>query len=163
MHAAVRIGAGKTARLERLIRYIARPAFAQDRLSVARYGSIVYRFRKPWRNGKQAVVMDPMTFLSRLSAQIPPPRFHALSYFGVLAAAASRLDEIVPGHEVDDDAEPGRCCASSPDADVVTSVAGTAWSSGAAPKGCHGPSWCSGCSSKMSCAVNAVGSAGFWR
>lgn len=29
--------------------------------------------------------MDPMTVLSRLAAQVPPPRFHMLSYFGVLA------------------------------------------------------------------------------
>lgn len=108
LHAAVRIGTGTGSRerLERLCRYVSRPAFAQDRLSVARDGSIVYRFRKAWRNGKTAVVMDPMTFLSRLTAQIPPPRFHVLSYFGVLAAAASRRDEIVPGYDVDDDVEP---------------------------------------------------------
>ena len=108
LHAAVRIGTGTGSRerLERLGRYICRPAFAQDRLSVARDGSIVYRFRKPWRNGKLAVVMDPMTFLSRLAAQVPPPRFHVMSYFGVLAAAASRRDEIVPGHDMADGAEP---------------------------------------------------------
>ncbi len=92
---------------------------------MARDGSIVYRFRHPWRNGKLAVVMDPMTFLSRLAAQIPPPRFHVLSYFGVLAAAASRRDEIVPGHEVDADAEPCHCRAPSPDADAARSVAGS--------------------------------------
>ena len=108
MHAAVRIGTGTGSRerLERLCRYICRPPFATDRLSLARDGSVVYRFRKPWRNGKLAVVMDPMTFLSRLAAQVPPPRFHVLSYFGVLAAAASRRDEIVPGYDVDEDAEP---------------------------------------------------------
>ena len=127
MHAAVRIGTGMGSRerLERLIRYIARPAFAQDRLSMARDGSIIYRFRHPWRNGKLAVVMDPMTFLSRLAAQVPPPRFHVLSYFGVLAAAASRREEIVPGHEVDDDAEPGQCAASRPAAESAKSAAGS--------------------------------------
>ena len=40
--------------------------------------------------------MDPMTFLSRLAALIPPPRSHVLSYYGVLGAAAARRSEIVP-------------------------------------------------------------------
>ncbi len=97
LHAGVRIGTGTGSRkrLERLSRYICRPVLAQDRLSVARDGSIVYRFRKAWRNGKSAVVMDPMTFLSRLAALVPPPRTHVLSYYGVLGAGAARRDEIV--------------------------------------------------------------------
>ena len=94
------------------MRHISRPALAQDRLAVTRDGSIVYRFRKPWRNGKRAVVMEPMTFLSRLAALIPPPRFHMLSYYGVLAPAASRRDEIVPDQTQDDeDTRSNRCSA----------------------------------------------------
>ena len=88
LHAAVRVGESSRDRLEKLCRYLARPALAQDRVSVASNGKIVYRFRKAWRTGKTAVVMDPMTFLSRLAAQIPPPRFHMLSYYGVLAPMA---------------------------------------------------------------------------
>ncbi|MCP5040805.1 MAG: hypothetical protein GY944_07225, partial [bacterium] len=106
LHAAIRIGAGKTTRLERLCRYLSRPALAQDRLSVSSDGSIVYRFRRAWRNGKLAIVMDPMTFMSRLAAQVPPPRFHLLSYYGVLAPAASRREEIVPPPAAEDEDEP---------------------------------------------------------
>ncbi len=40
-----------------------------------------------------------MTFLSRLAAQIPEPRVHTVSYYGVLAPAASKRDRIVPGYE----------------------------------------------------------------
>jgi hypothetical protein len=87
-----------TTRIGRLCRYIARPPFAHERLSLASDGSIVYRFKKPWRDGKLAVVMDPLTFLSRLAAQIPPPRRHVLSYYGVLAPAAAKREQIVPGH-----------------------------------------------------------------
>ena len=82
------------------------PLSPKERLSVAKNGHIVYRFRKAWRNGKTAVVLDPMTFLSRLAAQVPPPRFHMLTYHGVLAPAASRRDEIVPGHDAGADAGP---------------------------------------------------------
>ncbi len=112
LHAAVRVGESARERLEKLSRYLARPVLAQDRLSVANNGHIVYRFRKPWRNGKTAVVLDPMTFLSRLAAQVPPPRFHMLTYHGVLAAAAARRDEIVPGHG-DESGEAKRCRSGS--------------------------------------------------
>ena len=102
LHAAVRVGEGKRERLERLCRYVARPPLAQDRLSVTRRGEVVYRFRRPWKNGRTAVLLDPQTFLSRLAAQVPPPRRHGLTYHGVLAPAASRRDEIVPGHDEDE-------------------------------------------------------------
>ena len=49
------------------------------------------------------------TFLSRLAAQIPPPRFHMLSYYGVLAPAASRRAEIVPGPGPDVDEVQSSC------------------------------------------------------
>ncbi len=62
-------------------------------------GDIVYRFRHPWRNGKTAVVLNPMTFLSRLAAQVPPPRRHGLTYHGVLAPAASKRELLVPGYD----------------------------------------------------------------
>ena len=96
LHASVHIGGCNAPRRERLARYVARGPIAADRLSVNQQGDIVYRFGNPWRNGKQAVVMDPMTFLSRLAALIPPPRSHVLSYYGVLGAAAARRNEIVP-------------------------------------------------------------------
>jgi hypothetical protein len=96
LHAAIRIAACARARLERLCRYLTRPPFAQARLSLTKKGDVLYRFRHPWRSGKAAVVMDPMTFLARLAAQIPPSRVHTISYYGVLAAAAARREHIVP-------------------------------------------------------------------
>ncbi len=94
-------------RLGKLCSYLARPVLAQDRLSVAKNGHIVYRFRKAWRNGKTAVVLDPMRFLSRLAAQVSPSRFHMLTYHGVLGASAARRDEIVPGYQLE--GEDGPC------------------------------------------------------
>ncbi len=96
LHAAIRIASCARSRLERLCRYVTRPPFAQDRLSITRKGDVLYRFRHPWRNGKAAVVMDPMPFLARLAAQVPSPRVHGISYYGVLAAAAARREHIVP-------------------------------------------------------------------
>ena len=58
--------------------------------------------------------MDPMTFLSRLAALVPPPRRHTLTYHGVLAAAAARREEIVPGHDEGEQPRPPRTASASP-------------------------------------------------
>jgi len=96
LHGAVRIAACARARLERLARYVLGPPLAQARLSRSTSGLVVYKFRKPWRNGKQAVVMHPLTFISRLAALVPFPRQHLLTCHGILAPAASARHRIVP-------------------------------------------------------------------
>jgi hypothetical protein len=62
-----------------------------------RQGQVIYRFKRPWRNGAEAVVLDPMTFISRLAALVPPPRQHMLTYHGLFAPAARGRDRVVPG------------------------------------------------------------------
>ncbi len=42
------------------------------------------------------MVLDPLTFLSRLAAQVPPPRMHLLTYHGVLGPAAKDRARVVP-------------------------------------------------------------------
>ena len=49
-----------------------------------------------WKNGTEGVRLDPLTFLSRLAALIPPPRAHLLTYHGILAPGASHRDRVVP-------------------------------------------------------------------
>ena len=84
-------------RLERLCRYVARPPLAEERLSVnERTGKVVYAFKRPFRDGSTHVVLDPMSFLSRLAALVPPPRMHLVTYHGVLAPSARRREQIVP-------------------------------------------------------------------
>ena len=99
-------GADRT-RLERLCRYIARPALALGRLSVRDDGRVVYRLSRPWSDGTRAVLFAPHDFLARLCALIPPPRFHMLRYHGVFAARASMRGEIV-GIANPDDAAPAQ-------------------------------------------------------
>lgn len=43
------------------------------------------------------MLLDPLDFIARLVALIPPPRFHLLRYHGVLAAHANARSEVVPG------------------------------------------------------------------
>ena len=41
-------------------------------------------------------MLDPLDFLARLAAPIPPPKFHMLRYHGVLAAHAKDRAPVVP-------------------------------------------------------------------
>jgi len=61
-----------------------------------RTGKVIYGFRRPFRDGSTHVVLDPLSFLSRLAALVPPPRMHLVTYHGVLAPSARRREEIVP-------------------------------------------------------------------
>jgi hypothetical protein len=95
----VRIPARERNRLERLCRYVARPAIASERLSRTEEGAIHYGFRRPFSDGSTGVVLDPLTFLSRLAVLVPPPRSHLVVYSGVLAPNSALRSRIVPGRE----------------------------------------------------------------
>ena len=97
LHAKVAIEGHDRAGLERLCRYIARPAIASERLSIDPDGRVVYRLRRAWRDGTSAIVFEPLAFLERLAALVPRPRAHLLTYHGVLAPAAQWRHQIVPG------------------------------------------------------------------
>ena len=99
VHAGAAIDGRDRRRLERLCRYVARPPISQERLELALDGRVILRFKRAWRNGTHAVVLDPLDFIARLVALIPPPRFHMLRYHGVLAAHAKARAEVVPEPE----------------------------------------------------------------
>jgi hypothetical protein len=68
---------------------MARPPLALDRLALRDDGRVVYRFKKAWRDGTNAVVLSPQDFIARSCALVPPPRFHLMRYLG--ARSASRV------------------------------------------------------------------------
>jgi hypothetical protein len=96
LHAKVRIEGHDRPGLERLCRYIARPAIASERLSIDPDGRVIYRLRRPWSDGTSAIVSEPLAFLERLAALVPRPRAHLLTYHGVLAPASAWRDLVVP-------------------------------------------------------------------
>ena len=106
VHAGAAIDGRDRKRLERLCRYIARPPLAQERLEEHGDGRLRYRFKRPWRNGTYAVVLEPLDLVARLVALVPPPRFHMLRYHGVLAAHAKARAEVVPGRAASAPSEP---------------------------------------------------------
>lgn len=105
LHANIGIPAGDRERLERLIRYCARPAIAMERLESLPDGRLLYRFKRRWRDGTTYVVFQPLELLEKLSALVPAPRAHLVRYSGVLAPAAKWRPLIVPAGSVEDDAE----------------------------------------------------------
>ena len=81
LHANVSIGARDRERLERLLRYAARPAVALERLSRLPDGRLVYRLKRTWSDGTTDVVFEPLDFMAKLAALVPPPRVHLVRYY----------------------------------------------------------------------------------
>ena len=96
VHTKVALDGRDRPRLERLCRYIARPPLAQDRLSRLPDGRLRYTMKKPWSDGTTAVLFEPLDFIARLVALIPPPRFHMLRFVGVLAPHCLVRNKVVP-------------------------------------------------------------------
>ena len=69
--------------LEHLCRYGLRPPLAKDRLSIAEDGRVVIELKRPMYDGTTQVAYQPVAFLRRLAAIVPPPRFHTTRYFEI--------------------------------------------------------------------------------
>ncbi len=58
LHAGVAAEAHESLKLERLCRYITRPAISEKRLSISPQGRVRYELKTPWRNGTTHVERD---------------------------------------------------------------------------------------------------------
>ena len=85
LHAGVASKANERAKLERLCRYITRPAVSAKRLSMTRNGRVRYELKTPWRNGTTHVIFEPLDFISRLAALVPRPRVNLTRFHGIFA------------------------------------------------------------------------------
>ncbi len=96
LHAGVATKAHERDRLEKVCRYIARPAVAEERLSTNDQGDVIYRFKKPWDDGTTAMKLTPMELMERLVALVPRPRVHLTRFHGVLAPHYKHRKQIIP-------------------------------------------------------------------
>ncbi len=101
LHAGVATKALERDRLERICRYIARPAVAEDRLSINDKGEVIYKFKKPWDDGTAAIKLQPLELIERLIALVPRPRVHLTRYHGVLGPHYKHRTQIVPQKKQD--------------------------------------------------------------
>jgi len=65
-------------------------------LSLLHDGQVLYALKHRWRDGTTHVAFEPLDFVARLAALVPPPRFHGIRYHGVLAPAARLRAAVVP-------------------------------------------------------------------
>jgi hypothetical protein len=96
LHAAVYCAPGERDKLEKLCRYIARPAVAEDRLSMRPSGDIILRLKTPYSDGTSHLLFSGLEFVEKLASLIPPPRIHLTRFFGCLAPHAKIRSQIVP-------------------------------------------------------------------
>jgi len=61
----LRRSCGRPSSLERLIRYCARPPIAMERLEPLAEGRLLYRFKRPWRDGTTHTVMERLEVLEK--------------------------------------------------------------------------------------------------
>src|SRR5690606_26894334 len=96
LHAGVATKTHERGKIERICRYIARPAVSEERLSLNDSGEVIYKFKKPWDDGTTAIKMTPMEMMEKLAALVPRPRVHLTRYHGVLGPHYKYRKLIVP-------------------------------------------------------------------
>lgn len=99
LHGGIRVAAEEREKLEHLIRYVARPAVALERLEWASQGNLIYKLKKSFSDGTTHVLFSPMELMEKLAAIIPQPKIHLVRYHGVLAPHAALREHVVPKKE----------------------------------------------------------------
>ena len=84
LHAGVAARADQRQKLERLFRYISRPAISEKRLSLTPNGNVRYQLKTPYRDGTTHVIFEPLDFIARLAALMPKPRVNLTRLCGDL-------------------------------------------------------------------------------
>ncbi|HVW99070.1 MAG TPA: transposase, partial [Candidatus Babeliaceae bacterium] len=95
LHAGVVVKANQRDKLERICRYIARPAISNQRLSLTPQGKIRYELKTPYRDGTTHIFFEPLDFISKLAALVPPPKVNLIRFIGVFAPNNKHREEIV--------------------------------------------------------------------
>ena len=85
LHAGVAAARHERQKLERLCRYMTRPAIAAPRLSLTSSGKVRYQLKTPYRDGTTHVIFEPLDFIARLAALVPRPRVNLTRDHGMFA------------------------------------------------------------------------------
>jgi hypothetical protein len=85
LHAGVAMNGSERDKIEKLCRYIARPAVSLDRLRLNERGQVVYTLKRPYDDGTTHIVMSQLELMERLASIVPRPRVHLTRFSGVFA------------------------------------------------------------------------------
>jgi hypothetical protein len=105
LHAAVYCAPFERGKLEKLCRYVARPALAEGRLQLRPSGDLILKLKTRYSDGTTHLLFSGLEFIEKLAALIPQPRIHLTRYFGCLAPHAKIRRLVVPKTEEPDDPE----------------------------------------------------------
>jgi len=97
LHAGVAVKACQRDKLERLCRYICRTPVSEKQLFLTSRGEIGYTLKTPYRDGTTHVIFEPLDFIARLAALVPPPRLNLTRFHGVFAPNSPYRTRITPG------------------------------------------------------------------
>jgi len=97
LNAAVACQPHQRQRLERLCRYVSRPAIRLERLTTNIDGKVSYELKHPFGDGTTHILFTPQDFLARLAALVPRPRANLTRYHGVFAPNSPFRRAVVPG------------------------------------------------------------------
>jgi hypothetical protein len=84
LHAGVAAQAWERDKLERLCRYISRPALSEKRLSLKSAGYIRYQLKTPYSDGTTHVIFEPLDFISKLASLVPKPKVNLTWYARII-------------------------------------------------------------------------------
>ena len=87
LHARVAARADERKKLERLCRYITRPAVSVKRLSLTTLVQVRYELKTPLHDGTTHVIFEPLDFIARPAALVPKPRVILTRYIDPIALA----------------------------------------------------------------------------
>ena len=96
LHAGVAGKARQREKLERLCRYVTRPAVSEKRLSLTNQGKVRYALKIPCRDGTNHVIFEPVDFIARLTALVPKPRVNLTRFHGVFAPHSKHRALVTP-------------------------------------------------------------------
>lgn len=96
LHAGVATKTRERMKLERLCRYISRPAVSEKRLAVTSRGMVRYQLKTPYRDGTTHVIFEPLDFIAKLAALVPKPRANLTRFHGVLAPNSKHRINVTP-------------------------------------------------------------------
>ena len=91
LHAATRIAAADRLGLERLCRYVARPALAAGRLRLLDGERLSFALKTPWSNGTTHLLLSPLELLEKLAALAAPQRLNLIRYQAIRPTSLSLL------------------------------------------------------------------------
>jgi hypothetical protein len=72
------------------------PPVPANRVHLRADGKVIFDLKRTWKGNVLQLVFEPLAFLARLAALVPPPRFHLTTFFGIFSSGCLYRSLVVP-------------------------------------------------------------------